>query len=45
LAWQSIIREWRGSVTQEVIAEAIQLASTAFLEHADEYAASEYVVA
>ena len=38
LAWETIIEEWRGSITQEAIAEAVGLARQAFLEHADKYA-------
>jgi len=38
LAWETIIEEWRGSITQEAIAEAVRLARQAFLEHVDEYA-------
>ncbi len=37
MVWEAIIDEWRGSITKEAIAEAIRLASQAFLEHADEY--------
>jgi len=37
MVWESIIEEWHGSITKEAIAEAIQLASQAFLEHVDEY--------
>ncbi len=37
MAWESIIEEWNGSVTEEAIAEAVQLSSKAFLEHAEEY--------
>ena len=37
MAWETIIDEWRGSVTKEAIAEAIRLASQAFFEHAEEY--------
>ncbi len=37
LAWETIVEEWRGSVSQEAITEAVQLASRAFLEHAQEY--------
>jgi len=37
LAWETIIEEWRGSITTESIAEAISLSRQAFLEHADEY--------
>jgi len=38
LAWETIIEEWRGSITEEAIAEAISLSRQAFLEHADQYA-------
>lgn len=38
LAWETIEEEWRGKVTKNAIAEAIRLASQAFVEHADEYA-------
>jgi len=37
LAWETIIEEWRGSISQEAIAEAVRLARQAFLEHAAEY--------
>jgi uncharacterized protein (DUF433 family) len=37
LAWETIIEEWRGSITQEAIAEAIRLARQALLEHVAEY--------
>lgn len=37
LAWETIIEEWRGSITHEAIAEAIRLAGQAFLDHVDEY--------
>ena len=33
LAWETIIEEWRGSITQEAIAEAVRLARQALLEH------------
>lgn len=39
MAWDAIVAEWRGHVSKEAIAEAVQLARHAFLEHADEYAA------
>ncbi len=39
-----VVQEWRGSVTKDAIAEAVQLASKAFLEHAPEYVAHEYVL-
>ena len=31
-AWDEIVREWHGSVPQEAIAEAVQLAREAFLQ-------------
>lgn len=31
MAWESIIEEWNGSITQEAIKEAVQLASQALL--------------
>ena len=37
MAWEVIVEEWRGSVPKEVIAEAIRLATQAFVDHADEY--------
>ena len=38
LAWETIIEEWRGSITQEAIAEAVRLARQALLDHVAEYA-------
>ena len=37
MGWETIIKEWRGSITEEAIAEAISLSRQAFLEHADKY--------
>ena len=37
MAWETIEEEWGGKVTKDAIAEAVRLASQAFLEHADEY--------
>ena len=37
LAWETIIEEWRGSITHEAIAEAVRLAPQALLEHVSEY--------
>lgn len=37
MAWETIVAEWRGSVSKEAIAEAVRLAMQAFMEHADEY--------
>ena len=38
MAWETIVEEWGGSITKEAIAEAVQLASKSFIEHAHEYA-------
>jgi hypothetical protein len=38
MPWQAISAEWRGTVTKEAIAEAVQLAQQAFEDHAVEYA-------
>ncbi|MGH2541570.1 MAG: DUF433 domain-containing protein [Ardenticatenaceae bacterium] len=38
LAWETIIEEWRGSIKEEAIAEAVRLAGQALDEHAHEYA-------
>ena len=38
LAWETIIEEWRGSITMEAIAEAVRLSSQAFLDNAEKYA-------
>ena len=38
IAWETIIEEWRASITKEAIAEAVSLSRQAFLEHAHEYA-------
>ena len=35
--WETIITEWRGSVTKHAIAEAVELAQLAFEDHATEY--------
>ena len=40
MAWETIEEEWQGRVTKEAIAEAVRLASQAFIEHADEYSFS-----
>ena len=37
IAWETIIAEWRGSITKEAIAEAVSLSRQAFLEHVNEY--------
>ena len=45
MAWETIVEEWHGNITIEAIAEAVQLAGQAFLEHVDDYAAPEPVPA
>ncbi len=37
LAWETIITQWDGAITEEAIAEAVQLAARALLKHADEF--------
>jgi len=37
LAWESIIEGWHNSISKEAIAEALQLASQAFLKHVREF--------
>jgi uncharacterized protein (DUF433 family) len=38
LSWDAIMAEWRGAVTREAIAEAVELAQRTFEDHAAEYA-------
>jgi uncharacterized protein (DUF433 family) len=38
LAWETIIEEWRDSISHEAIAEAVRLSRQAFLENIDKYA-------
>lgn len=38
MPWEQITAEWRGSVTWEAIAEAVELAQKSFEDHATEYA-------
>jgi uncharacterized protein (DUF433 family) len=38
LAWETIIEEWRDSISYEAIAEAVRLSRQAFLENVDQYA-------
>ena len=38
MSWDKISAEWRGRVTKEAIAEAIELAQRVFAYHAKEYA-------
>ena len=44
LDWETIIEEWRGSISKEAIAEAISLSRHAFLEHVDDYELTPLVV-
>jgi len=37
MAWDTIVEEWRGSVTKEAIAETVRLSGKAFIDHANEY--------
>jgi uncharacterized protein (DUF433 family) len=37
MAWETIIEEWNNSIEKEAIREAVQLASRALLNHADEF--------
>ena len=36
--WDAITAEWRGAVTKDAIAEAVELAQRIFEDHATEYA-------
>ena len=36
LAWEAIIEQWRGALTQEAIAEAVRLAREALVTYAPE---------
>jgi uncharacterized protein (DUF433 family) len=44
VAWETIVDEWHGSLSPNVISEAVRLASEAFRDHSAEYAAPEYVL-
>jgi uncharacterized protein (DUF433 family) len=37
MAWETIIEEWHDSITKEAIAEAVQLATQAWVKHSDEF--------
>lgn len=37
MAWETIIEEWNDSITKDAVQEAVQLASQAFIKHADEF--------
>ena len=36
--WDAIKAEWHGSITEDAIAEAVELAQRIFEDHAEEYA-------
>ena len=38
MAWKCIVEEWRGSINEEAIAEAVRVARETFREHAHELA-------
>jgi uncharacterized protein (DUF433 family) len=44
IAWETIVEEWRGSISPDAISEAVRLASQAFLDHSSQYTAPEYVL-
>ncbi|MGD2088142.1 MAG: DUF433 domain-containing protein [Candidatus Aminicenantes bacterium] len=44
ISWEAIIQEYHGNISKEAITEAVNLANLAFLEHAQEYTAPEYVL-
>ena len=38
MSWEAITAEWRGAITRDAIAEAVELAQRIFEDHAAEYA-------
>ena len=40
MPWDDITAEWRGTVTREAIAEAVELAQRTFEDHASEFPSS-----
>lgn len=38
MAWEAIVAEWRGAISKDAIAEAVKLASQAFINHVDDFA-------
>ena len=44
IAWETIVEEWRNSVSADAISEAVRLATQAFRDHSPQYAAPEYVL-
>ncbi len=45
MAWETIIEEWRGDISEDAVAEAVRLASRAFHDHSSDYVAEENVLA
>jgi uncharacterized protein (DUF433 family) len=43
-SWDTIVDEWRGTVMKDAIAEAVRLASQAFIDHSTQYASTDYVL-
>jgi len=43
IAWETIVEEWRGSVSSDAISEAVLLASQAFRDHSAQYTVPEQV--
>jgi uncharacterized protein (DUF433 family) len=41
LAWESIVEEWRDSVSRDAIREAVRLSRQAFLDHSGQYVATD----
>jgi uncharacterized protein (DUF433 family) len=37
MAWETIIEQWHGSITKEVITEAVRLSSEAFFNHTADF--------
>jgi len=43
-AWETIVEEWRGSISPDAISEAVRLANQALHDHSAQYATPEYVL-
>jgi uncharacterized protein (DUF433 family) len=44
IAWETIMEEWRGSVSSDAISEAVLFASQAFRDHSAQYTEPEHVL-
>ena len=44
LAWETIVEEWRSSISADAIGEAVRLASQAFHDHSGQYTVAEHVL-